>query len=170
VREDLSARDRVEDHPAFRASVRGRHAEVALLALDDLVVNSLWMMSPGTRSIRLSVAVLGFISIAAGMWAMVAPHSFYDQAATYPPYNRHFIHDIGAFQIGLGSCLIAALAFADALLVVLIGNALGATTHLIGHIADRSIGGSSSDPFTFGGLAIVMIVLTLARWRSMAPD
>jgi hypothetical protein len=53
---------------------------------------------------------------------MVAPHSFYDQAATFPPYNRHFIHDIGAFQVVRGSCLIAALALADALLVVLIGN------------------------------------------------
>jgi hypothetical protein len=81
------------------------------------------MMSPApTRITRVCVAALGVISIGAGLWAMVAPHSFYDQAATFPPYNRHFIHDIGAFQVGLGSCLIAALALADALLVVLIGN------------------------------------------------
>ncbi len=117
----------------------------------------------------MAVAVLGFVSIAAGLWAMVAPHSFYEQAATYPPYNRHFIHDIGAFQIGLGSCLVAALALSDALLVVLIGNALGAATHFVGHVADRSIGGSASDPFTFGGLAVVMVVLTFARWRTIAP-
>jgi hypothetical protein len=128
------------------------------------------MSPPSTRVIRIGVAVLGCISLGAGLWAMIAPHSFYDQAATFPPYNRHFIHDIGAFQIGLGSCLFAALALADALLVVLIGNALGAVTHVVGHVADRSLGGQSSDPYTFGGLAIVMVALTVARWRTMARD
>jgi hypothetical protein len=128
-------------------------------------------MSPAPgRILRVCVAVLGFISIGAGLWAMLGPHSFYDQVATFPPYNRHFIHDIGAFQIGLGSCLIAALALADALLVVLIGNALGALAHFVGHVADRSIGGQPSDPFTFGALAIVIVLLTVARWRTMEPD
>jgi len=128
-------------------------------------------MSPApTRIIRVCVAVLGAISIGAGLWAMLAPYSFYEQAATFPPYNRHFIHDIGAFQIGLGGCLIAALAFTDALLAVLIGNALGGIGHFIGHFADRSIGGQSSDPYTFGVLAIVMVALTVVRWRTMAPD
>jgi len=124
-------------------------------------------MSPGpTRIIRICVGVLGLISIGAGLWAMTAPHAFYEQAATFPPYNRHFIHDIGAFQIGLGSCLLAALALADALLVVLIGNALAAVAHAIGHVADRSIGGQSSDPYTFAGLAVVIVVLTVVRWRT----
>jgi len=120
--------------------------------------------------IRAGVAVLGIISVGAGLWAMLAPHSFYDQAATFPPYIRHFIHDIGAFQIGLGGCLIAALAFSDALLVVLIGNALGAISHFAGHVADRSIGGRSSDPYTFAALAILLVVLAVARWRTSAPD
>ena len=114
------------------------------------------------------VAVLGLVSIAAGLWAMLGPHSFYDQAATFPPFNRHFIHDIGAFQIGLGSCLLAALALDDALLVVLMGNALGALAHFAGHVADRSIGGQSSDPFTFGVLALVIVVLTVVRWRALS--
>jgi hypothetical protein len=114
--------------------------------------------------------VLGLTSIGAGLWAMVAPHSFDDQAATFPPYNRHFIHDIGAFQIGLGSCLIAALAFTDALLAVLIGNALGAISHFAGHVADRSIGGQSSDPYTFAALALLMVVLAVVRWRTLTPD
>jgi hypothetical protein len=128
-------------------------------------------MRPGpTRIIRVSVAVLGAISIGAGLWAMLAPHAFYDQVTTFPPYNRHFIHDIGAFQIGLGSCLMAALPFTDALLVVLIGNALGGMAHFAGHVADRSIGGQSSDPYTFAALAILMVVLAVVRWRTLTPD
>jgi hypothetical protein len=122
-----------------------------------------------TRIISACVAVLGVVSIGAGLWAMLAPHTFYDEVATFPPYNRHFIHDIGAFQIGLGSCLIAALAFTDALLVVLIGNALGAIAHFAGHVADRSIGGQSSDPYTFAVLAILIVGLTVFRWRTSAP-
>jgi hypothetical protein len=117
--------------------------------------------------LRVCVAVLGFISIGAGLWAMLGPHGFYDQAATFPPYSRHFIHDLGAFQIGLGSCLLAALVLDDALLVVLIGNALAALAHFAGHVAGRSIGGRSSDPFTFGALALVIVLLTVVRWRAV---
>jgi hypothetical protein len=40
----------------------------------------------------------------ARVWGVgvVFPHSFYDNVATFEPYNRHFLHDIGAFTIGLG--------------------------------------------------------------------
>ena len=121
-----------------------------------------------TRVIRTGVAALGLVSVGAGLWALLAPHSFYDAAATFPPYNRHFIHDIGAFLIGLGGCLAAALVLVDALLVVLAGNALGHVAHVAAHVADRSIGGRSSDPYTVAVVAVVVVGLTLARLRAVA--
>jgi hypothetical protein len=111
-----------------------------------------------------ATALLALSLAGLGVWAMIAPHAFYESAALYPPYNRHFIHDIGALSIGLGSCLLAGLLVRDALLAVLAGNTVGAAAHFISHVLDRSLGGNASDPVTFGVLALVFTVLTLTRW------
>jgi hypothetical protein len=111
-----------------------------------------------------TVAVLALISIAAGLWAMTAPHSFYLNAAPFPPYNAHLFHDIGAFQIGLGTCLAAGLLFDDALLAVLVGNTFAGVAHFVAHVVDRAHGGHASDPFVFGVLAALLLALTVARW------
>jgi hypothetical protein len=124
------------------------------------------MQTTSTRVLKASIAGLALISIAAGLWAMIAPRSFYLNAAPFPPYNRHLFHDIGAFQIGLGACLAASLLLTDALLVVLAGNAFAGVAHFVGHVADRSEGGHASDPFVFGLLAVFVVALTIARWVS----
>jgi hypothetical protein len=62
--------------------------------------------------LRTLMGLAGLLLLGAGPWAMLAPGSFYATIATYPPYNVHFIHDIGAFQLGLGACLILALVMA----------------------------------------------------------
>jgi hypothetical protein len=33
--------------------------------------------------------------VGSGLWAFTAPRSFYNTIATFEPYNRHVIHDIG---------------------------------------------------------------------------
>jgi hypothetical protein len=42
----------------------------------------------------------------------------------YAPYNRHLIHDAGAFQLGIGVSLLVALWWPDGLLVALTGFAV----------------------------------------------
>jgi len=46
---------------------------------------------------------VALLLIGLGLWA------FYSSIATYPPYSPHLVHDVGAFQIGLGACLALAL-------------------------------------------------------------
>lgn len=88
---------------------------------------------------------------------MLAPESFYAIIASYPPYNVYCIHDIGAFQFGLGASLILALVIADAALVVLAGNAVGAAAHFASHLVDRDLGGQPSDPGTVGLFALLLV-------------
>src|SRR3982751_4153370 len=118
------------------------------------------------RTIQAMNALLALVLVGLGLWAMIAPHEFFERAATYPPYNRHFVHDIGALLIGLGSCLFAGLLVRDALLAVLAANTVGATAHFVSHVLDRSLGANASDPVTFGVLALVFAALTLARWTT----
>src|SRR4029453_15165304 len=58
------------------------------------------------------LAATGSLMLAAGIWGLVAPRSFAEFVAF--PYNRHFLHDAGAFQIGIGVPLVLASAGACA--------------------------------------------------------
>lgn len=97
-----------------------------------------------------------------GVWAFAAPGSFFEHIGTYPPYNEHFVHDIGAFNLGLGAAAVAALLVSDSLVAVLTGLAVGAVMHEIAHIMDRLLGGSPSDPYTLGALALIVLAGLLA--------
>ncbi len=111
----------------------------------------------------------GVFFLAIGVWAFSAPSSFYDQIATFPPYNRHFLHDAGAFQIGIGASLLASLRWRDAQFVALIGAAAGSSMHALSHVIDhtwRNLGGKDSDAPLLGLLAVLLIAGAVARWKS----
>lgn len=119
------------------------------------------------RSVPRLVALVGGVAlIATGLWAFLGPLSFYDIVAEYPPYNEHFLHDIGAFLIGLGSALVAALVLTDVLLLALFANAVGAVVHAVSHIQDRDLGGAATDPWLLSALAAVFVVATVLRRRA----
>lgn len=97
------------------------------------------------RIVRWIVAVAGGITLLFGIWAFAAPRSFFDQLATFEPYNAHFLHDIGVFQIGLGATLLLALVWRDAVRVALSGFAVAAGLHVVSHVMDADLGGKATD-------------------------
>lgn len=116
----------------------------------------------------LVVGAFGAFTFLLGLWALVDAQSFYDEIAKFGQYNRHFLHDVGAFQMGLGACLLFALVWRnDALLAVLGGAAMGATAHEIAHIWDYELGGRDTDPWSLGIIAAVLVATFLwrLRWR-----
>jgi len=115
----------------------------------------------------LVVGLFGAFTLALGFWAILDTTSFYDNIAEFPPYNEHFLHDLGAFQIGLGAALVLAVVWKrDAILAALGGGAAGAIGHGIVHITDEDMGGRASDPFTLG--LIALILLGTFAWRLSA--
>ena len=121
-------------------------------------------------SARFPVIVLwlaGLFFLVPGIWAFVAPHSFYDQLAPFPPYNRHLLRDIGVFQIGIGASLLVALRWQDAAFVALAGAAAAAIAHVVAHIIDRDLGGKDSDVPLFALIAALIVVGAVVRWRAL---
>ena len=113
-----------------------------------------------------TVAVLaGVLFLGFGLWAFVDARSFYEQLAEFPPYNRHFVHDIGAFQIGIGAVLVLAALGRDSLASALGGAAVGSIVHAAAHVWDRDLGGKETDPWLFGVVALVLTAAALARIR-----
>ena len=100
---------------------------------------------------------------------MASPRSFYDRLAVWPPYNEHFLHDIGAFQVGLGLALVLALSKSDALLVALASVGAGQLLHAVMHFIDRDLGGQDSDPLVMALLALGLLTGAVLRLRSIKP-
>lgn len=116
------------------------------------------------------IAALAFLP--AGIWAMLSPRSFFDQLATFEPYNQHFIQDLGAFQIGIGAVLAFAAArpAMRALPVALLGSGVGAAAHTVSHLIGRNLGGRpSSDIPLFTVTAVVLLVAGWASYRGPSP-
>ncbi len=121
----------------------------------------------GTR-ITMVVTALGaafFLSL--GVWAFAAPHSFYDQIASFPPYNRHLLHDAGAFQIGIGAALLLALLTNDALFVALAAAGIGSAVHAASHVIDHDLGGKDTDAPLLALLALLLLVGAALRWAAI---
>ena len=108
---------------------------------------------------------VGLVVLGNGLWAFFAPHSFYDKLATYPPYNEHLFHDIGAFSIGLGLAFLIAMRWRNALTVAIAANAAAALVHAISHIMDRDLGGKSSDPWFLAAIALALVIPAVRRLR-----
>ncbi|HVF31486.1 MAG TPA: hypothetical protein VM933_00505 [Acidimicrobiales bacterium] len=115
------------------------------------------------RRLAPSVAwVIAIFWIGNGMWAFLAPQSFYDQLATFPPYNVHFIHDIGAFSIGLGAVIAFARLGWTALRSALVGVGVGSVVHVVSHVVDYDLKPSVSDIVGLSVFALVTLAAGLA--------
>ncbi len=120
---------------------------------------------------RVVAAAGGAFFAIAGLWAMVAPESFFDSLATFEPYNQHLIQDIGAFQVGLGAVLLlAALARADALATGLLGVGAGSAAHVVSHAMGHDLGGQPAIdiPF-FSILTVVLVTAGVLQWSRSTP-
>ncbi|MET8648942.1 hypothetical protein [Nocardia aurea] len=69
------------------------------------------------RAVRIILGVLAFQGIVIGLWAVLAPHSWYTSfpgfgmhwVAVDGPYNHHLAADVGAFFLALGAVSLYAL-------------------------------------------------------------
>lgn len=120
------------------------------------------------RIARLVAVAVGALTIGLGVWALADPLSFYEQLATYPPYNRHLFHDVGAFQTGIGGTLVLAAFARDPLFLGLVGASIGTVLHAISHVMDRDLGGRTSDPWLLGLLGLVVVAAALLRANELA--
>jgi PPOX class probable F420-dependent enzyme len=117
--------------------------------------------APATDAYAVGVTLVAAVfTLVAGVWALFWPGSFADVVRF--PEHTHFLHDIGAFQIGIGVTLALAVLWRDPLAVVLTGFLVGNTIHAINHAVDLDLGGRDSDPWLLG-LVSVLVAVGLAR-------
>lgn len=114
--------------------------------------------------IRIALVGIGVYYLVFGVWALAQPESFYGQIASFSPFNVHFLHDAGAFQIGLGLALILVVLLADPILAVVLAVGVASLLHVVAHIIDVNLGGQPArDIAALATLTAVLAVVAVAR-------
>lgn len=125
------------------------------------------------RKLTTAVVVIGAAAfLVPGVWSYLWPRSFHEHVAMFDPFNLHLLHDVGAFQIGVGVALVGALVWRDALSAALLGATAGALAHAVSHIVDRDLGGRVSDPWVLSLLAVLLgsALVLHRRTHARAPE
>jgi hypothetical protein len=126
---------------------------------------------------RAGLATLSFVPAWIGIWATVAPRSFYDHfpgwsswVAPLGPYDEHLVRDVGAFQLGLLVVGLFALVTLERRLVqaALVASLVAGLPHLIYHLTATGPFSTVDNVLSLAGLAapVAIPLLLLPRTRS----
>jgi hypothetical protein len=122
---------------------------------------------------RTVFSVLAALSIANGLWMLLAPASWYRYLpAGVPdtgPFNHHFVQDIGAAYLTVGAAFAVASARPTCRQGVALAGATFFALHAVVHIVDLVEGRLHAGHWTLDlpGVflpAILLLVLCLPRW------
>jgi len=108
---------------------------------------------------------VGMATAGIGVWCLIDPSSFADAVGF--GQHRHFLHDVGAFQLGLGVILLLALVWADALATAIAGFIVANTVHTVNHIVDLDEGGSASQAWVLGAVSVALALAFVVRLRQL---
>lgn len=108
----------------------------------------------------------GLLYVIPALMLLFAPHAFFDNYGYFPPFNRHYAGDAGAFTLPLGiGLLVAARRPAKYLSLIAVGVAVS-WLHVFNHVYDDWLAQLVS-PTTILLLALAA-VLTIVYVRTAA--
>nr|WHW29287.1 hypothetical protein [uncultured bacterium] len=116
------------------------------------------------RWFRIALGYLGLIALEIGVWALLAPQSFYSNfpglgrtwVSIDGPFNEHLVRDVGALNLAL-FCLIAYAAVtlsAELVKVAAVASLAWGVPHFIYHVLNTDGWASGDLALSLGGLVI----------------
>lgn len=113
---------------------------------------------------RLGLGYLAVNAVLLGLWAAIAPRSFYDDfpglgrvwVSVDGPYNEHLVRDVGALNLALAVVLVAALSIMSRELVTVAAVAALAwgIPHFLYHAFNSEALSTGDNVVSLGGLAL----------------
>jgi hypothetical protein len=94
-------------------------------------------------TLRIAIAVVAAVNLAIGLFAAIAPGSFYEEIGTYGAENGHYVGDVAAFYLAAGVGLVVAVSRPSWRVPVLAVVALWWGLHALNHLGD--VNEASSD-------------------------
>jgi hypothetical protein len=116
------------------------------------------------------IALVGVLDVGAALALLLVPEWFYSTFAEFPPFNRHYAGDAGAFLLGIGAGLIVAARDPrrySALLLIGIGVSwLHAVNHLYDALEHAGTGRAGvADALLIVGVAFALTVAAVPFMR-----
>ncbi len=125
-------------------------------------------MNVKTSFVRAAVVAGGVLYVFTGAALLFAPEWFFQNIGTFPPFNRHYLGDVGSFLLPLGLVLLWAARNPSEHWLLIGFAALGSLVHALNHTYDDLTGGAPTLGQTIP-LYIVAIALILATvWARRA--
>jgi len=119
----------------------------------------------GRRYVTATTLLVGLGMATAGLWSLLAPRSFAE--AVQFPYHEHFLHDLGAFQLGIGAALLLALLWSDAPATALAGFLVANSIHAVNHVRDLQLGGNVGQAWAIAAASLVAGMALGLRLRQL---
>jgi len=121
---------------------------------------------PPSRAAQLIVLASGVLFTLVALALLFAPRWFFDNIGTFPPYNRHYEGDLGAFLLPLGVGLLYAARNPPKYRGVIGVAAVGSALHVLNHIFDGVTQAFTLEHWLTDTLPLVVAALLLSvAWR-----
>jgi hypothetical protein len=134
------------------------------------------------RWVRVGIVVtLAVPQLITGIWAVIAPKSWYDSfpgfdprlVAAEPPYNEHLAADVGAGFVATGVALLVAAVWANraAVAIALVAFVAFTLPHVLYHATSPSDAlTGAEDALNVISLTSGLVLTTVFAWGLRAPS
>jgi hypothetical protein len=135
------------------------------------------------RVVRAALATLLLVAVPVGLWATVAPQSFFDDfpgagrtwVAADGPYNEHLVRDFGSLNLALAAVTVVALVTLARPVVVAAAAAwlLYSLPHLVYHLRHLDLYDTTDQVLNITALAgalVLPVVVLVAELRRPPGD
>ena len=129
-----------------------------------------------TKRLQGWVLFAGIMYSLVGIALLIAPNWFFLNIGTFPPFNRHYMGDLGSFLLPIAVGLIIASRQPQRHMLLIAVIAAGNILHALNHIHDAIIGSgdwahwlSDTVPLIFFAL-IFLWTMKVGNWRQMAES
>ena len=127
------------------------------------------MKTPDLTFAQIVVTIGGVLNVAAGAALLFAPTWFFDSIGHFPPFNRHYLGDVGAFLLPIGVGLLIAARHPQRQRALIGVAAAGSLLHAGNHLYDDIVAGQAATHFLPETLPLLLLaILLLVAYRRLS--
>ena len=108
------------------------------------------------------LVIAGLLTVASALAELFAPPWFFDNIGPYPPYNRHYLGDLGAFVLPLGIGLLIAARDPIRHVALIALAAIGNLVHAANHAFDALVQSAQLPRAAGDAASLALVGLILA--------
>ncbi len=118
--------------------------------------------------VRAALVAGGVFYLLSGLGLLFAPEWFFENVGNYPPFNRHYAGDVGAFLLPLGIALLWAARNPVEHRSLIAYAVAGSLLHAINHLYDDLAGRLPPGGWLLSSVGLVVFAAVLAAAYVMA--